>query len=45
MCGRYGRWSRRQRTGTNYSFNITVDAGPTDGPGEKLRSGNIQIHQ
>ena len=30
--------------GTNDSFNITVNAGPTDGAGEKLRSGNIQIH-
>ena len=31
--------------GTNDSFNITVNAGPTEGAGEKLRSGNIQIHQ
>ena len=31
--------------GTNDSFNITVNAGPTEGAGKKLRSGNIQIHQ
>jgi len=31
--------------GTNDSFNITVDAGPTEGAGENLRSGNIQIDQ
>ena len=31
--------------GTNDSFNITVNAGPTEGAGEKLRSGDIQIHQ
>src|SRR6267378_2499713 len=30
--------------GTNDSFNITVDTGSTDGAGEKLRSGSIQIH-
>jgi hypothetical protein len=30
--------------GRNDSFNITVDAGPTEGAGENLRSGNIQIH-
>ncbi len=33
------------RRGTNDSFNITVDAGPTEGAGENLRSGNIQIHR
>jgi hypothetical protein len=33
------------RRGTNDSFNITVDAGPTEGAGEKLRSGNIKIHR
>jgi hypothetical protein len=31
--------------GKNDSFNITVDAGPTEGAGEKLRSGNITIHR
>src|SRR5207244_201864 len=31
--------------GTNDSFSITVNAGPTEGAGENLRSGNIQIHR
>src|SRR5439155_11490299 len=31
--------------GTDDSFNITVDAGPTEGADEMLRSGNILIHQ
>jgi beta-propeller repeat-containing protein len=31
--------------GTNDSFSITVDAGPTEGAAEKLRGGNIQIHR
>src|SRR2546422_10419656 len=30
--------------GTNDSFNITVDAGPTEGANETLRSGNVLIH-
>jgi len=30
--------------GTNDSFNITVDAGPTEGANDTLRSGNVLIH-
>ena len=31
--------------GKDDSFDITVDAGPTEGANEKLRSGNIKIHE